>query len=115
MKSLLTVLALATLVAIGAGEWHRAAAKKGGGPRPLNTVAVPSPPEIDRFVRDAAATRQLGKALFWDMQAGSDGRTACGTCHFAAGADSRSRNQLNPRGGTFAGKGPNAQLTAADF
>ena len=27
---------------------------------------------------------------------GSDGRTACATCHFHAGADSRSQNQLSP-------------------
>ena len=26
-----------------------------------------------------------------------DGRTACATCHFNAGADNRSRNQINPR------------------
>jgi hypothetical protein len=38
----------------------------------------------------------LGKALFWDMQVGSDGVQSCGTCHFHAGVDSRSRNQLNP-------------------
>src|SRR3954447_7552038 len=49
------------------------------------------------------------------MQAGSDGRTACATCHYNAGADNRSRNQINPRGGTFTFKGANAQLTADDF
>jgi cytochrome c peroxidase len=38
----------------------------------------------------------LGKSLFWDMQVGSDGVQACGTCHFHAGVDSRTRNQLNP-------------------
>ena len=38
--------------------------------------------------------RILGKALFWDMNVGSDG-TACATCHYHAGADERSRNQLN--------------------
>ena len=38
--------------------------------------------------------RVLGKALFWDMNVGSDG-TACATCHYHAGADERSRNQLN--------------------
>lgn len=37
----------------------------------------------------------LGKALFWDEQAGSDGN-ACASCHFHAGADTRLRNQLNP-------------------
>jgi cytochrome c peroxidase len=37
----------------------------------------------------------LGKALFWDEQAGSDGN-ACASCHFHAGADTRLRNQINP-------------------
>src|SRR3954451_2234242 len=49
------------------------------------------------------------------MQAGSDGRTACATCHYNAGADNRSRNQINPRGGSFTFKGANAQLAAEDF
>ena len=42
------------------------------------------------------AAEALGKALFWDMQVGSDAVQACGTCHFSAGADTRTRNQLNP-------------------
>ena len=33
------------------------------------------------------AAIQLGKALFWDMQVGSDGIQACATCHFRAGAE----------------------------
>ncbi len=33
----------------------------------------------------------VGKALFWDVQIGSDGRTACATCHFHAGAYHASR------------------------
>jgi len=37
----------------------------------------------------------LGKSLFWDQQAGSDG-VACAGCHFHAGADTRLRNQINP-------------------
>jgi len=37
----------------------------------------------------------LGKALFWDQQAGSDGN-ACASCHFNAGADTRLTNQLSP-------------------
>ncbi|WP_397452869.1 cytochrome-c peroxidase [Pseudomonas sp. NA-150] len=44
--------------------------------------------------RDAAI--RLGKALFWDMDVGSDGVTACATCHFHAGADHRVTNQINP-------------------
>ena len=47
----------------------------------------------------------LGKALFWDQQAGSDGN-ACASCHFNAGADTRLRNQLNP-GFKDISKGPN--------
>lgn len=38
----------------------------------------------------------LGKALFWDMQVGSDGVQACATCHFRAGADPRRKNQISP-------------------
>ena len=71
----------------------------GGGLAPLSTVPVPEPANFADFIRDRGAAIALGKALFWDMQAGSDGKTACATCHFAAGADLRSRNQLNPRVG----------------
>ena len=42
------------------------------------------------------ALEQLGKSLFYDMQPGSDGIQACASCHFHAGADTRSKNQLNP-------------------
>src|SRR5512138_1696482 len=41
------------------------------------------------YVANLTAAIQLGKALFWDMQAGSDGKTACASCHFHAGADRR--------------------------
>lgn len=62
--------------------------------KPLNSVKVPIPSNIDDFVRDREAAIALGKALFWDMQAGSDGKVACATCHFHAGADSRLSNTL---------------------
>ena len=42
------------------------------------------------------AAEALGKALFWDMQVGSDTVQSCGTCHFSAGVDDRTKNQLNP-------------------
>ena len=61
---------------------------------PLSAVTVPRPAGGD--VVDEAAAVRLGKALFWDVQAGSDGRTACATCHFHAGADSRRRNTIHP-------------------
>ena len=48
------------------------------------------------YVQDRAATIRLGKALFWDMNIGSDGNTACATCHFQAGGDNRITNQINP-------------------
>ena len=62
----------------------------------LKTVSVPIPLEIGNYVQNQFAAEQLGKALFWDMQVGSDGVQACGTCHFHAGADSRTTNQLSP-------------------
>ncbi len=48
------------------------------------------------IVKDQAALIALGKALFWDMQVGSDGVQSCATCHFNAGADVRSKNQISP-------------------
>jgi cytochrome c peroxidase len=61
---------------------------------PLSAVTVPRPTGGD--VVDEAAAVRLGKALFWDVQAGSDGQTACATCHFHAGADRRRRNTIHP-------------------
>jgi cytochrome c peroxidase len=82
----------------------------------LKSVPVPEPANIGDFIQDKTAATQLGKALFWDVQVGSDGATACATCHFQAGADSRTKNQLNPGpDGTFQVHGPNAPLAAADF
>jgi hypothetical protein len=37
----------------------------------------------------------LGKALFWDMQVGSDSVQACASCHFHAGADNRIKGKIN--------------------
>src|SRR5260370_33044856 len=37
----------------------------------------------------------LGKALFWDTDVGSDGQ-ACASCHFHAGVDPRTTNQISP-------------------
>ncbi len=68
-------------------------------PRPpsLKTVAVPEPTNLSDFVSDCQAAIRLGKALFWEMQVGSDGGTACASCHFSSGmADTRSKNQLSP-------------------
>ena len=65
-------------------------------PPSLKTVAVPRPSNLGDYVKDEQAAVRLGKALFWEMQVGSDGVTSCATCHFHAGADSRTKNQLAP-------------------
>ena len=57
----------------------------------LKAIPVPEPPNLDDFIQNRVAAVILGKALFWDMQVGSDGIQACATCHFRAGADGRFR------------------------
>gem|GEM_PF-1044919 len=90
-------------------------------PNSLKTVQVPGPDKVagfdfTQFVVNTEAAIRLGKILFWDMQIGSDGKVACASCHFQAGADVRSKNQLHPGGSSFlAGKGANSQLTINDF
>ena len=89
----------------------------------LKSVPIPTVPELAKFIRNKQAAILLGKALFWDAQAGSDGN-ACASCHFHAGADNRFKNQLSPglKGGdttfqaTFTGAGgPNYKLKKEDF
>ena len=74
---------------------------------PLQTLRNVTPPDpsgteaglpvgLVDYVSDRAVAIRLGKALFWDMNIGSDGNTACATCHFKAGADNRMTNQINP-------------------
>src|SRR5437867_6994325 len=67
-----------------------------GGLTSLKAVAVPVPSNLGTFVKDRNARVQLGKAFFCDIQAASDGLVSCGTCHFAGGADPRSKNTLHP-------------------
>src|SRR5437764_2675865 len=81
----------------------------GQNPPSLKRIPVPRPVGLEQYVRDETALIALGKALFWDMQAGSDGRTACASCHFHAGADHRTQNQLS--GGALA----NSVLAESDF
>lgn len=52
-------------------------------------------PDLSGIVTNMDAAKRLGKALFWDIQVGSDGM-ACASCHFKAGTDPRVRNQLSP-------------------
>ncbi|MBX3227477.1 MAG: hypothetical protein KIT84_14070 [Labilithrix sp.] len=85
--------------------------------KPLKTVRVPAP-KGSAIVDQAAAVR-LGKALFWDVQAGGDGQTACASCHYAAGADTRTKNTLAPGpDGRFASLGvtaPDQELTPGNI
>ncbi|MFL5308897.1 MAG: hypothetical protein ACJ79H_00450, partial [Myxococcales bacterium] len=62
---------------------------------PLKNVPTPEPSTLGDYVKNRSAAIALGKALFWDEQTGSD-RQACASCHFNAGADSRTGNQINP-------------------
>ena len=92
----------------------------------LKTLQL-EPTNLGDFVKDKAAAVALGKALFWDMSVGSDGVQACASCHFSAGADNRSKNQISPginranqdatnnKDISFAPNGPNHQLTVSDF
>jgi cytochrome c peroxidase len=66
------------------------------GPIPGPDVALTFQPLSAEIVKDQTALIRLGKALFWDMQVGSDGVQACATCHFSAGADIRNRDQISP-------------------
>lgn len=107
-RFLLTCLFAAAVLA------QRGGGGGGNGQNPplvsLKTVRPPAPAGVDRYVQDQTALIALGKALFWDMQAGSDGRTACASCHFHAGADHRLQNQLSGANAPV-----NQLLTAADF
>ncbi|MBS3955436.1 MAG: RICIN domain-containing protein [Methylomicrobium sp.] len=93
----------------------------------LKGVRVPEPSNINQFIANKAAAIRLGKALFWDTQVGSDGKTSCASCHFHAGADNRTVNQISPGllrvtspGNSnpdlsFTLGGPNYQLKRDDF
>jgi cytochrome c peroxidase len=66
--------------------------------RPLTGLLPPAPPPAaySAIVRDSTALVALGKALFWDVQTASGNHQACASCHFHAGADTRTVNQLSP-------------------
>jgi cytochrome c peroxidase len=103
----------------------------GRGLASLKTITVPGPTaaELANLIQDKNAAIALGKAFFWEMQFGSDGQTACATCHFNAGTDSRTGNQTDPGlrrvdgngnpapdSTTFhSGFGPNHALSLSDF
>ena len=108
--ALLAALTLwsATVVAQRGGNGNNAIAS-------LRGVTPPRPNVAGRYVTDTRMLVVLGKALFWDAQVGSDGRTACATCHFHAGADHRITNSVASPASAATAFRPNATLTAADF
>ena len=88
-------LAASTLAANAQVFTARDRAIQAGITGPLSSIPVPDTANLGFFVRNRQALLVLGKALFWDEQVGSDGN-ACASCHFHAGADNRSKNQLSP-------------------
>ena len=68
------------------------------------------------FIANQTAAIQLGKALFWEMQVGSDNKTACASCHFQAGGDTRATGQVNPgANGSFDGQSTATTYAGTDF
>ena len=74
---------------------------------------TPILPDFSDVVKDEDWARILGKALFWDEKLGSDGM-ACASCHFSAGADPRTKNQLSPGLLEVALDGDGNQIAATD-
>jgi cytochrome c peroxidase len=132
LKRKSNIMAIATVVAVAILAGHTASAQV-ITPRPpnplasLKTVAVSEPPNLGEFVKNKSAAIALGKALFWDLQVGTNGLQSCASCHFHAGVDNRAKNQLSPgllrvnASGeadpdiTFKAGGPNSVLQPADY
>ena len=121
----LRIFVCVVAIVVAVGYYGHVRAQSAGGSQtvviplrpiaPLSTVPVPPVFGMEGILADKTAAIALGKALFWDMQAGSDDTQACASCHFNAGADSRAINQINPgqAGGdnTFSvGTAPNYHL-----
>ena len=72
------IMAIATVVAVAILAGHTTSAQLAAASEPsealasLKTVAVPEPPNLGEFVKNKPAAIALGKALFWDMQVGSN-------------------------------------------
>lgn len=124
------IITIAVLVTVAVICGHTVSAQVTPAPTlaSLKTIPVPQPDNLGDFIRDKTAAIKLGKSLFWDMQLGSDGVMTCASCHFHAGADNRSKNQINPGveraniddpivlDATFqVGGAPNYQLKPEDF
>ena len=118
MRRTLTACAI-VLVALEAASFVGASPQPDTRPQKLGSlknVTIPEPSQLSDFVKDRGAVIALGKAMFWDTQVGGDGTVACASCHFQAGADGRSKNQLNPGANhSFDVGGANHALAASDF
>jgi len=113
--TLLLVVALVGVMLAPGPTW----AQNLSAPPSLKTILVPEPANLSQFVKSKAAAIALGKALFWDMQVGSDAVQSCASCHFNAGADIRFKNAVSPglNGGDtlFQVVGPNGTLNGSMF
>src|SRR5437588_5016994 len=104
IRMALRVFAGVLVIVVALGYYGHVRAQSGVGSvrvplrplAPLSSVPIPPVFGMEGILADKTAAIQLGKALFWDMQAGSDDIQACASCHFNAGADSRAINQVNP-------------------
>jgi cytochrome c peroxidase len=104
--ALIRIFGWVAAIVVALGYYSHVRAQEGNHPglmrvplrpvAPLSSVPVPPVFGIEGILADKSAAIQLGKALFWDMQAGSDDTQACASCHFNAGADSRPANTVNP-------------------
>lgn len=108
----------AILLVFGSLAWGQGGGGGGLGPQlvSLKQVPIPQPTNLAVYVKDPSALVVLGKVLFWDTQVGSDGQTACASCHFHAGADHRVKNILGtPASGSGAALVVDQTLTASSF
>lgn len=123
--SQLAVITGTLVIAVLLGDWGAAQVAPPSSPlAPLSQVPVPEPSNLTEFVANKPKLIELGKALFWDMQVGSDNTQSCASCHFHAGADNRSKNQISPgflsqlpggANGFQIGGAPNFQLSASNY
>ena len=124
-SSKVMAIAITVTIAVLTGQWASAQLTPlSSDLAPLSSIPVPEPDNLAQFVANKTKVIELGKALFWDVQVGSDSVQSCATCHFHAGADNRSKNQISPgllsqlpggANGFQIGGGPNYQLIASDY
>ena len=103
-RAFLRIFAFVIAIVVALGYYGRVRAQSGVGSvviplrplAPLSSVPIPPVFGVEGIIADKQSAIELGKAFFWDSQAGSDDVQACASCHFNAGADSRVNNDVNP-------------------